>query len=71
MSDKSEHSDEEAFLTLEIRQFHNLGLQREIEEYMKPYSVEMLIRDSDDVCMVAVMIMRKLFGIEGGEEFSL
>ena len=71
MSDDESLDEEEQFLTLEIRQYHELGMQRETDEYMKPFSVEMFVRDSDDVCQVAVMIARKLFGMDGHGEFSL
>ena len=38
-------------------------------EYLKPFSFEMLVRDSDDLCQVAAMIIKKLMsGDEGGEQ---
>ena len=71
-SQESGHSQtSEEYLTVEIQQFHSLGNQRETDEYLKPFSVEMFVRDADDVCQVAVMIARKLFGLEGHSEFSL
>lgn len=37
-------------LTLEIRSFNTLKLKKDTKEYMKPFSFEMFVRDSDDVC---------------------
>jgi len=35
---------------------------------MKPFSFEMFVRDSDDVCQVAVTIAKKLHGEDGSRE---
>jgi hypothetical protein len=38
---------------------------------MKPFSFEMFVRDSDDVCQVAVTIAKKLHGEDGSSQFSM
>lgn len=56
------------------RTFSDLAISRETEEFLKPYSFEMLIRDSDDVCQVAVMIVKRLMSSDEangmGQQFS-
>ena len=37
---------------------------------MKPFSFEMFVRDSDDVCQVAVMIAKRLLGWDRSDQFS-
>jgi len=54
--------ENDSYLELEIRSFNNLGAVKDIQEYMKPFSFEMFVRDSDDACQVAVMIARRLLG---------
>ena len=54
-----EVDEDQQFLTLEIRQFNELVV-KDVEEYMKPFSYESFVRDTDDVCLVAVMIAKKL-----------
>ena len=58
-------------LTLEIRSFNTLAKGKEIQEHMKPFTFEMFVRDSDDVCQVAVTIAKKLHGEDGMVEFSM
>ena len=59
----------------EPRKYNDLGVSRETEEFLKPYSFEMLVRDSDDVCQVAVMIVKRLMSNDEangmGQQFSL
>lgn len=69
-------SAEDAFCIIseELKSFSDLAVNRETEEFLKPYSFEMLIRDSDDVCQVAVMIVKRLMSNDDanmmGQQFS-
>ena len=69
-------SAEEAFhiISEQMQTFNDLAVNRETEEFLKPYSFEMLIRDSDDVCQVAVMIVKRLMSSDEangmGQQFS-
>lgn len=69
-------SAEDAFqvISQELKAFSDLAANRETEEFLKPYSFEMLIRDSDDVCQVAVMIVKRLMSSDEangmGQQFS-
>jgi len=62
--------DNDSYLELEIRSFNNLGAVKDIQEYMKPFSFEMFVRDSDDACQVAVMIAKRLLGYDPNNQFS-
>jgi len=55
---------------VEIREFRDLDLKRNIQEYCKPFSYESLVMDSDDVCRIAVIVARKLLEARI-DEFSL
>ena len=55
---------------MEIREFRDLDLKRNIQEYCKPFSYESLVMDSDDVCRIAVIVARKLLEARI-DEFSL
>lgn len=55
---------------MEIREFRDLNLKRNIQEYCKPFSYESLVMDSDDVCRIAVIVARKLLEARI-DEFSL
>jgi len=57
-------------IEIEIRGFQDLGQQRDLQEYCKPFSFECLVTDSDDVCRIAVIVARKLLD-ERADEFSL
>ena len=37
---------------------------------MKPFSFEMLVRDSDDLAQLAVMIIKKVMGDDTSNHFS-
>jgi hypothetical protein len=63
--------EDDSTLTLEIRSFNVLRAQKDTQEYMKPFSFEMFVRDSDDVCQVAVTIAKKLHGEDGSSQFSM
>ena len=56
-------------LEFEIREFLSLGQHIDTQEYMKPYSFEMLVRDADDVSKLAVMIIKKFMGDDTGNQF--
>ena len=45
-------------------------MKRDIQEYCKPFSFESLVRDSDDICRIAVIVARKLLDARI-DEFSL
>jgi hypothetical protein len=45
--------------------------KKDVKEYLKPHSVDLAIRDTDDITQVAVMIIRKLYGPDGLPEFNL
>ena len=68
---KSITQDEDGILNIEIRCFKEMGICKKNEEYLKPYSFETYIRDSDDVAVVAVLIAKKLYGEEGTNQFTL
>ena len=42
--------------------FENIGSTRPILEYCKPYSLEQLTLDFDDVCLVAISVAKRLLG---------
>ena len=66
-NEEEEHADLEVMsqdiLNLEIRSFTNLK-KKPTQDYLKPHSFEMCIKDSDDVCQYAVMLIKKLMGSE-------
>ncbi len=50
-----------------INLFYNLQVnKKQTYEYLKPFSFEMLVRDSDDLCQVAAMIIKRLMSSEEG-----
>ena len=57
-------------ISIELRAFQELGPQRDVQEFCKPFSFDQLVLDSDDVCRVAVIIARKLLDARL-DEFSL
>ena len=70
-SENDDDNMDEETLTLEIRTFNTLKIKKDIKEYMKPFSFELFVRDFDDVCQVAVTIVKKLFGDDGNSQFSM
>ena len=44
----NEQQDDELDCT--IRSFDDLQINKDPQEFMKPFSFEMFVRDSDDVC---------------------
>jgi hypothetical protein len=67
---QGDQEQEEEVLELDIREFNDLGVYKDTSEYMKPFSFEAFTRDSDDVCQIAVVIIKRLLGEEGQNEFS-
>jgi len=57
----------ESSIEIEIRSFPNIGCTKEVDEYCKPFSFEHSVADSDDVCKVAVVVIRKLMDDESLE----
>ena len=50
-----------------INLFYNLQVNKKwTYEYLKPFSFEMLVRDSDDLCQVAEMIIKRLMSSDEG-----
>ena len=52
-----------------LNHFENIGSTRPIQEYCKPYSLEQLTLDFDDVCLVAISVAKRLLG-KRVEEFQ-
>lgn len=71
MQHRSITQDAYGVWNIEIRCFKEMGICKKNEEYLKPYSFESYIRDSDDVAVVAVLIAKKLYGEEGTNQFTL
>lgn len=65
-----EGQGDEQVIEIEIREFRDLAVKRDIHEYCKPFSFEQLVVDSDDVCRIAVIVARKLLDARI-DEFSL
>ena len=53
-----------------IRNFQNIRTARSLQEYCKPYSLETLALDFDDVCMVAVSVAKSLIA-DRVDEFQI
>ena len=62
MQGEQEQEQEEQVLEVDIRDFHDLEVYKDTGEYMKPFSFEAFTRDSDDVCQIAVVIIKRLLG---------
>ena len=45
-----------------IRTFENMGTARSLQEYCKPFALEQLTLDFDDVCHVAINVAKRLLG---------
>ena len=57
-------------MELRIRSFDGVGAVKDVQEYLKPFSFEMFVRDTDDACQVAVMIAKRLLGEDRSSEFA-
>lgn len=63
--------DQNDNISLEIRSFLNIvQIDKSAEQLLKPYAVENLTFDADDVCNIAIIILRKLYG-DDYSNFSL
>eukprot|EP00347_Sterkiella_histriomuscorum_P002311 403368647 len=62
--------EQQQVIEIEIRAFQDLSVQRDIQEYCKPFSFESLVLDSDDICRIAVIVARKLLDSRI-DEFSI
>ena len=62
--------DDGEFLNIVTRQFEDLEVLREVQEYMKPFTCELYIRDIDDVCLTAVMIIKRLMDSDPDADFN-
>ena len=62
--------DDGEFLNIVTRQFEDLEVHREVQEYMKPFTCELFIRDIDDVCLTAVIIVKRLMDSDPDAEFN-
>ena len=61
--------DGEQNVVIVVNEFENIGSIRPIQEYCKPYSLEQLTLDFDDVCLVAISVAKRLLG-KRVEEFQ-
>ena len=64
-------SDEDGNISLEIRSFLNVSQSdKSVDQLLMPHLVDKLISDADDVCNIAIIIVRKLYG-DDYSDFSL
>lgn len=54
-------------MEITIRNFENIGIARPLQEYCKPFSMETLTLDFDDVCQMAVTVAKTLLGDRADE----
>jgi hypothetical protein len=66
----SEIDDNESEICLTIRDFNDLGVVKDTQEFMKSCRSESMTRDSDDVCQVAIRVVKKLLGQDESNMFS-
>ena len=52
--------EDQETLEVTIRSFEDLFINRSLQEYCKPFALEALAADYDDVCQVAVYVARLL-----------
>lgn len=57
-------------MEITIRTFENIGTARSLQEYCKPFAMETLTLDFDDVCQIAVTVAKTLLG-DRIDEFQL
>ena len=57
-------------MEITIRNFESIGTARSLQEYCKPFAMETLTLDFDDVCQVAVTVAKTLLG-DRIDEFQL
>ena len=68
--DEAQQESENQSVEIIIRNFPNIGTTRSLQEYCKPFSMETLTLDYDDVCQVAVTVAKNLLG-DRLDEFQL
>lgn len=60
--DDFQQEDENQSVEITIRTFENIGIARSLQEYCKPFAMETLTLDYDDVCQIAVTVAKTLLG---------
>lgn len=63
----AQQETEQQSLEIIIRNFPNIGTARSLQEYCKPFAMETLTLDFDDVCQVAVTVSKTLLGDRSDE----
>jgi len=49
-------------IDITIRDFMNIGTARSLQEFCKPFQMEILTLDFDDVCQMAMTVAKTLLG---------
>lgn len=49
-------------IEINVQEFLKIGVNRTLQEYCKPWALDSLCLDFDDVCQVAVVVVKTLLG---------